>query len=178
MVRVAPRRLDVDRRARGLRKAREHVLGQAWIVLERELAVRAAPQVDGSSRKRIVHGNDRVAVARDAAPVAERLVERRAERKCGVLGRVMITSLEVAGTLEDQVEARMERELLEKVVVEPGAGSDADTTRAVEREARGEPRLGGCAHHTAEAAYKAVGRALRTAVRAESAGIPSTKGLL
>ena len=34
------------------------------------------------------------------------------------------------------------------------------------------------AHHTAEAAYKAVGRALRTAVRAESAGIPSTKGVL
>jgi histidinol-phosphate/aromatic aminotransferase/cobyric acid decarboxylase-like protein/imidazoleglycerol phosphate dehydratase HisB len=34
------------------------------------------------------------------------------------------------------------------------------------------------AHHTAEAAYKAVGRALRTALRQESAGIPSTKGLL
>ena len=33
-------------------------------------------------------------------------------------------------------------------------------------------------HHTAEAAYKAVGRALRTAVRVESAGIPSTKGVL
>ena len=33
-------------------------------------------------------------------------------------------------------------------------------------------------HHTAEAAYKAVGRALRTALRRESAGIPSTKGLL
>jgi histidinol-phosphate/aromatic aminotransferase/cobyric acid decarboxylase-like protein/imidazoleglycerol phosphate dehydratase HisB len=33
-------------------------------------------------------------------------------------------------------------------------------------------------HHTAEAAYKAVGRALRIAVRAESAGIPSTKGIL
>jgi histidinol-phosphate/aromatic aminotransferase/cobyric acid decarboxylase-like protein/imidazoleglycerol phosphate dehydratase HisB len=33
-------------------------------------------------------------------------------------------------------------------------------------------------HHTAEAAYKAVGRALRIAVRAESAGIPSTKGVL
>ncbi|HZO98079.1 MAG TPA: aminotransferase class I/II-fold pyridoxal phosphate-dependent enzyme [Gaiellaceae bacterium] len=33
-------------------------------------------------------------------------------------------------------------------------------------------------HHTAEAAYKAVGRALRVAVRAESAGIPSTKGVL
>ena len=33
-------------------------------------------------------------------------------------------------------------------------------------------------HHLAESAYKAVGRALRQAVRAEGAGIPSTKGLL
>ena len=33
-------------------------------------------------------------------------------------------------------------------------------------------------HHVAEAAFKAVGRALRTAVRAEGAGVPSTKGLL
>jgi imidazoleglycerol-phosphate dehydratase/histidinol-phosphatase len=33
-------------------------------------------------------------------------------------------------------------------------------------------------HHVAEAAFKAVGRALRTAVRAEGAGLPSTKGLL
>jgi histidinol-phosphate/aromatic aminotransferase/cobyric acid decarboxylase-like protein/imidazoleglycerol phosphate dehydratase HisB len=34
------------------------------------------------------------------------------------------------------------------------------------------------AHHTAEAAYKAVGRALKTALRVESTGIPSTKGTL
>ncbi len=33
-------------------------------------------------------------------------------------------------------------------------------------------------HHVAEAAFKAVGRALRTAVRGEGAGIPSTKGVL
>ncbi len=33
-------------------------------------------------------------------------------------------------------------------------------------------------HHTAEAAYKAVGRALKTALRHDSTGIPSTKGLL
>ena len=31
-------------------------------------------------------------------------------------------------------------------------------------------------HHVAEAAFKAVGRALRAAVRLESTGIPSTKG--
>jgi histidinol-phosphate/aromatic aminotransferase/cobyric acid decarboxylase-like protein/imidazoleglycerol phosphate dehydratase HisB len=34
------------------------------------------------------------------------------------------------------------------------------------------------AHHCAEAAFKAVGRALRLAVRAEGAELPSTKGLL
>ena len=34
------------------------------------------------------------------------------------------------------------------------------------------------AHHTAEAASKAVGRALKTALRVESSGIPSTKGKL
>jgi histidinol-phosphate/aromatic aminotransferase/cobyric acid decarboxylase-like protein/imidazoleglycerol phosphate dehydratase HisB len=34
------------------------------------------------------------------------------------------------------------------------------------------------AHHVAEAAFKAVGRALRTAVRSEGTGLPSTKGLL
>jgi histidinol-phosphate/aromatic aminotransferase/cobyric acid decarboxylase-like protein/imidazoleglycerol phosphate dehydratase HisB len=34
------------------------------------------------------------------------------------------------------------------------------------------------AHHTAEAAYKAVGRALKIALRVESSGIPSTKGRL
>jgi imidazoleglycerol phosphate dehydratase HisB len=33
-------------------------------------------------------------------------------------------------------------------------------------------------HHVAEAAFKATGRALRAAVRRESAGVPSTKGLL
>ncbi len=33
-------------------------------------------------------------------------------------------------------------------------------------------------HHTAEAAFKAVGRALRAALRVEATGIPSTKGLL
>ena len=44
----------------------------------------------------------------------------------------------------------------------------ADSQRAVVRDA----------HHVAEAAYKAVGRALKTALRVESGGIPSTKGLL
>ncbi len=34
------------------------------------------------------------------------------------------------------------------------------------------------AHHVAEAAFKATGRALRAAVRREGVGLPSTKGTL
>jgi histidinol-phosphate/aromatic aminotransferase/cobyric acid decarboxylase-like protein/imidazoleglycerol phosphate dehydratase HisB len=37
---------------------------------------------------------------------------------------------------------------------------------------------GGDPHHVAEAAFKAVGRALRTALRREGGGVPSTKGVL
>ena len=44
---------------------------------------------------------------------------------------------------------------------------------AVHVEATGDD-----AHHVAEAAFKAVGRALRAAVRAGGEGVPSTKGLL
>ena len=72
-------------------------------------------------RERIVHRHDGVAVARDAAPVAERLVERLAERERRVLRRVVVAGLEVAAALEHEVEARVERELLEEVVVEAGA---------------------------------------------------------
>jgi imidazoleglycerol-phosphate dehydratase/histidinol-phosphatase len=44
---------------------------------------------------------------------------------------------------------------------------------AIHVEARGQD-----AHHTAEAAFKAVGRALRAALRPEGDAVPSTKGLL
>lgn len=37
---------------------------------------------------------------------------------------------------------------------------------------------GADSHHVAEAAFKAIGRALRAAVRPEGAGVPSTKGVL
>jgi len=41
-----------------------------------------------------------------------------------------------------------------------------------------ELRRGRNPHHVLEASFKAVGRALRDAVRLESRGVPSTKGLL
>ena len=69
---------------------------------------------------------------RDPAPVAERAVEGLAERDRGVLDGVVLAGLEVAGRLEDEVEARVEGELLEEVVVEARARRHADAARAVE----------------------------------------------
>jgi histidinol-phosphate/aromatic aminotransferase/cobyric acid decarboxylase-like protein/imidazoleglycerol phosphate dehydratase HisB len=66
-----------------------------------------------------------------------------------------------------------------KLELDPGLavhvlGSLAQAARiAIHVEAEGRD-----AHHVAEAAFKAVGRALRTATRLESEGIPSTKGVL
>ena len=92
-------------------------------------------EVDGGARERVVHRHDGVAVARDPAPVAERAVERLAERERRVLGGVVVAGLEVARALEHEVEPAVEGELLEEVVVEPGAGRDAHAPGAVERRA-------------------------------------------
>ena len=69
------------------------------------------------------------------AAVAESAVERLAERERGVLDRVVVAGLEVARALDDEVEAGVEGELLEEVVVDAGAGVDAHAARAVERRA-------------------------------------------
>ena len=95
----------------------------------RSSAARPAAEVDGRARERVVHRHDRVAVARDPAAVAERRVERLAERERRVLGRVVLAGLEVADALEHEVEPGVEGELLEQVVVEAGAGRDAHAAR-------------------------------------------------
>ena len=69
-----------------------------------ERAVRPAAEVDRARRERLVHRHGRVAVAGDAAAVAERLVERLAEHDADVLGRVVRAGLEVARRLDVEVE--------------------------------------------------------------------------
>jgi imidazoleglycerol-phosphate dehydratase len=65
--------------------------------------------------------------------------------------------------------------------IDPDAGMATHMLQSLAQAARAAIHVeatGRDAHHVAEAAFKAVGRALRTAVRAESEGLPSTKGLL
>ena len=72
---VTARRLDVDRKAAGLREAREHVGGQSGVVLQLQLRRRSAAEVDRGAGEGVVHRDDRVAVAGDPPPVAQRRVE-------------------------------------------------------------------------------------------------------
>ena len=141
VVRIAAGRLDVDRGARRLRKAREHVPGHSGVMLDLQLGVGAPAEIDRRACERIVHRHDGVAVAGDVAPRPERGVERRTERERGILGGVVVAGLAVTGAFEHQVEAGVEGELLEKVIVEAGAGGDADAALTVECEARREARL-------------------------------------
>jgi imidazoleglycerol-phosphate dehydratase len=65
--------------------------------------------------------------------------------------------------------------------IEPDPGMATHMLQSLAQSARAAIHVdatGRDAHHVAEAAFKAVGRALRAAVRAESEGLPSTKGLL
>ena len=114
----------------------EEVPRHPGLGLERELGERPAAEIDGGARERVVHRHDRVAVARDPAPVAERAVERLAERERGVLDRVVVAGLEVAGALDDEVEPGVEGELLEEVVVDAGAGLRRETRLAPSRPSR------------------------------------------
>ena len=89
VMRIAAGRAHVQRHARRLREALERVAREARILLEVDLGAAPAAEVDGRAGERVVHRHDRRAVARDPAPVAERAVDRLAERDRRVLGGVM-----------------------------------------------------------------------------------------
>ncbi len=159
MVRIAARRLDMDRRAGRLGEARQHVQRQAGVLLECDLDVRSAAEVDRGTRECVVHRHDGVAVAGDAATIAERLVERAPEGDRLVLGRVVIARLDVTGSFEHEIEPGVERELLEKVVVQARSGRDAHAAGAVEGKPHDESGLGGRAQNSSFAARRPTRRA-------------------
>ena len=112
-------------------------VGEPGIVLERRARLCARPPRSTAARA------SASSIGTTASPY--RAMPRRspsasssacAERERRVLGGVVVAGLEVADALEHQVEAGMEGELLEEVVVEARAGGDPHAARAVERETR------------------------------------------
>ena len=67
---------------------------------------RTPPEIDRRFAERLVHRHGGESVAHDAAPVAQRLVERLAEHEPHVLNRVVVVHVDVAGRLDVQIDQR------------------------------------------------------------------------
>ena len=100
-----------------------------------ERAVGPAADVDRAGAERLVHRHGRVAVAGDAAAVAERLVERLPEHDADVLGRVVRAGLEVARSRSPSRSSRAWRASRSSMWSrKPDAGRDVGVAGAVERQ--------------------------------------------
>jgi len=60
----------------------------------------AATEIDDDLRERFVHGDGSICEARDAAAIAERLVERLAENEPNILEQVVGVAIDVAFSRE------------------------------------------------------------------------------
>src|SRR5690606_19020496 len=93
---------------------------------------RPAGQVDDHARQRLVERRVGRAEAGDAAPFAQGLIERLAERERTVLDRVMIVDLEIAPTLQAEIEAGVLGERPQHVIEEADPGRHVGPAGAVE----------------------------------------------
>ena len=144
-----------------------------------------AAEIDRGARERVVHRHDGVAVARDPAPVAERAVERLAERERRVLGGVVVARLEVARAFERR--GRSPRGTRAARGSGRRARRRSRRARGSRRRARAAPRAASrrsreaCAHAPAAAARRpatagrAVARAPRRARRRRRASRTETR---
>ena len=138
--------------------------------------VGAAAEVDGDEGERFVHRREGVAEARDAAALAERLVERLAEDEAGVLDEVVGVALDVAGGVDAEVEEAVAGELLEHVVEHADAGRDLVAAGAVDVEGEGDAGLAGAAFDVGAAVISQLPApiALRASItRSVSSGLPT-----
>src|SRR5690606_4149616 len=102
--------------------------------------IRPPAEVDGDLDVRLVH-RQQEAVAADAPLVAERTLQRLAERERDVLDGVVLVDLEVAAALHAEREAAMLAELLQHVVEEPDAGTRDGLRLAIEIDLDADVRL-------------------------------------
>src|SRR5690606_23189924 len=96
-------------------------------------------------RERLVHRHGRLADADDAAPLAERLVERLPQHDGDILDGMVGVNVKVTLCLDDQVEQAVHGDMVQHVVEEAHAGADLGLARAVEVEGKRDVRLVGLA---------------------------------
>src|SRR5262245_9698408 len=144
MIVGAVKRGDVQRHAAVHREVLEpllHELGvEAAYLVAHELGLehqeRPAGNVDRDARERLIHRHMDVGVARDALHVPERLLHCLTECDADVLRGVMMIDVQVALSLDREVDAGMARQKLEHVIEEadPRRGRRRTGTVKVDRD--------------------------------------------
>ena len=137
---LAAQAFDVQGRPRRHGQGAQHMAdvftGQAAEGLARktELDIGVGPprQVDDGARQGFIQGRVGRTEAGDSRPLAERLIDRRAEGQGAILGGVMIVDMEVALAAQGEVEAGVLGQGGQQVVEETDAGGDLGDAGAVE----------------------------------------------
>jgi hypothetical protein len=104
---------------------------------------RSTRDIDHSLHQGLIEGNERVAEARDARFVSERLLDAGSEHDSDVFDRVVHIDVGVARGLHSEVGERVLRECREHVIEERHARLDVALARAVEIEGEFDARLAG-----------------------------------
>ena len=88
--------------------------------------------VERHAGQRLVHRDQRIAIALDAGALAQRLGHRLADGDAGILGGVVEVDMQIALRLHLEIDQAVARELLQHMVEKADAGRDLGTARAVE----------------------------------------------
>jgi hypothetical protein len=106
---------------------------------------RPATEVDGGDGEGFVHGHYEVAGAQNAPLVAESAIESLAESNADIFHGVVLIDIEVAVTLEFEIERSMAREKLQHVIEEADPGRDLVLPFAFDGQLDADTGLGGVA---------------------------------
>ena len=168
--------LGLDGSGDGARVTGVGFLDHMLDLVARHGGVRATGDVDRAGGARLVHGDHRVAVAGDAAAVAERAVERLAEHDPRVLGGVVRAGVQVPRDAHLEVEPAVAREQVEHVVEEPHARRPRAGAGSVQAECERDVGLPRRAGHLRGAGHRGA-RFSRISIDAAWCSKPSARAM-
>src|SRR5882762_3304952 len=133
--------VDVQREACRGRKRAEDVRDVFAREAERHVRVRPSRQIDYRARQRLVERGVGPPEPVHAPPLAQRSVQRLAQRQGTVLGGVVVVDMEIALAGERDIEPGVTRQRFEQMVEEAQACLHVGFPRALEGERDGDRRF-------------------------------------
>jgi hypothetical protein len=143
MIRAAVQHLGVQIGAGVIDETREEILEQLSLqiayVNNCDLLIvnqrRAAPEIYRNHGQRLIHGLEEIASAINASPISQCSSEEISEHDACVFDSVMLIDIEIAISLQFEIEAAMFAEQLEHVIQEADAGQNLIRSPAFDNEA-------------------------------------------